>query len=234
MARAQRLLALLQRLRRHRQPISGAAIAVALGISLRTLHRDTAGLQSQWACIDRVPGLGDVMKPGFTLPPLMFSADVATIRQAIRMQRKIEIRYRDATAKDSTGAAFRRMGATGATNCASGCLQSATSTWASFHQPCKCALPPDPVLPPSRWSVDMFFWSDRWRAGRLRISPCDRPARSNDSVLNASWTAARDRMLLVTGSGTCHSASIGHGARRARDRVARTGAAPGGALRPFV
>jgi predicted DNA-binding transcriptional regulator YafY len=47
MARAQRLLALLQRLRRHRQPISGAAIAVALGISLRTLHRATAGLQSQ-------------------------------------------------------------------------------------------------------------------------------------------------------------------------------------------
>jgi predicted DNA-binding transcriptional regulator YafY len=163
MSRSERLFELLQLLRRHRRPISGSAIAVELGISLRTLYRDIATLQSQGACIDGAPGLGYVMKPGFTLPPLMFTADevealvlgsrwvadrgdrrlaaaardalakiaavlpselrheldsaallvgpgeplaagdteVATIRQAIRLEHKIEIRYRDATAKDS-------------------------------------------------------------------------------------------------------------------------------------
>jgi len=45
MSRCQRLPALLQLLRRHRQPIGGA------------------------------PGRGHVMRPGFTLPPLMFSLD---------------------------------------------------------------------------------------------------------------------------------------------------------------
>ena len=75
MSRAERLLDLLQLLRRHRQPLSGAVIAADMGISLRTLYRDIATLQSQGARIDGAPGLGYVMKPGFTLPPLMFSAD---------------------------------------------------------------------------------------------------------------------------------------------------------------
>jgi predicted DNA-binding transcriptional regulator YafY len=163
MSRAERLLALLQLLRRHRQPVSGAAIAVELGISLRSLYRDIATLQAQGARIDGAPGLGYVLKPGFTLPPLMFSADevealvlgsrwvvdrgdarlataardalakiaavlpaelrheldtsalivgpgegisvgdvdVATLRQAIRIEHKVEIRYRDADGRDS-------------------------------------------------------------------------------------------------------------------------------------
>jgi predicted DNA-binding transcriptional regulator YafY len=163
MSRSERLLDLLQLLRRHRQPVGGSVIAAALGVSLRTLYRDIATLQSQGACIDGAPGLGYVMKPGFTLPPLMFSAeevealvlgsrwvadrgdgrlaaaardalakiaavvptdlrheldtaallvgpgqpisagpvDVATLRHAIRKEHKIEIRYRDAAAKDS-------------------------------------------------------------------------------------------------------------------------------------
>ena len=75
MSRSERLLDLLQLLRRHRQPLSGAVIAAGMGISLRTLYRDIATLQSQGASIDGAPGLGYVMKPGFTLPPLMFSAD---------------------------------------------------------------------------------------------------------------------------------------------------------------
>jgi len=69
MSRSERLLGLLQLLRRHRQPIRGSAIAAELGISLRTLYRDIATLQSQGACIDGAPGLGYVLKPGFTLPP---------------------------------------------------------------------------------------------------------------------------------------------------------------------
>lgn len=75
MSRSARLFDLLQLLRRHRRPVSGSAIAAELGISLRTLYRDMATLQSQGASIDGAPGLGYVLKPGFTLPPLMFSTD---------------------------------------------------------------------------------------------------------------------------------------------------------------
>jgi predicted DNA-binding transcriptional regulator YafY len=75
MSRTERLLDLLQLLRRHRQPVRGAAIAQALGISLRTLYRDIGTLQAQGARIDGAPGLGYVMQPGFSLPPLMFSVD---------------------------------------------------------------------------------------------------------------------------------------------------------------
>ncbi|WP_046110862.1 helix-turn-helix transcriptional regulator [Aquincola tertiaricarbonis] len=75
MSRAARLLDLVQLLRRHRHPVSGAAIAAELGISLRTLYRDIGTLQAQGAAIDGAPGLGYVLREGFVLPPLMFSAE---------------------------------------------------------------------------------------------------------------------------------------------------------------
>ena len=75
MSRAQRLLDLIQILRRHRCPVTGAALADELGISLRTLYRDIATLQAQGASIEGEPGLGYVLRPGFMLPPLMFSEE---------------------------------------------------------------------------------------------------------------------------------------------------------------
>jgi predicted DNA-binding transcriptional regulator YafY len=75
MSRAQRLLDLLQILRRHRHPVAGAALADELGISLRTLYRDIAVLQAHGARIDGEPGLGYVLRPGYMLPPLMFSEE---------------------------------------------------------------------------------------------------------------------------------------------------------------
>jgi predicted DNA-binding transcriptional regulator YafY len=75
MSRASRLLELLQLLRNRRVPVSGSALAVELGISIRTLYRDIATLQEQGADIRGEPGLGYVLLPGFTLPPLIFSAD---------------------------------------------------------------------------------------------------------------------------------------------------------------
>lgn len=75
MSRAERLLALIEVLRVHRRPVSGERLAADLGISLRTLYRDIASLQAQGARIDGAPGMGYVLRPGFTLPPLMFVAD---------------------------------------------------------------------------------------------------------------------------------------------------------------
>ncbi|MBU8895142.1 transcriptional regulator [Corallococcus sp. H22C18031201] len=75
MSRAERLLDLLQHLRRQRGPVSGSTLAEELGISLRTLYRDIASLQAQGARIEGEPGFGYVLRPGFTLPPLMFSEE---------------------------------------------------------------------------------------------------------------------------------------------------------------
>lgn len=75
MSRSQRLLDLIQILRSHRFPVTGAQLAETLGISLRSLYRDIATLQEQGACIQGEAGLGYVLKPGFMLPPLMFSQD---------------------------------------------------------------------------------------------------------------------------------------------------------------
>ena len=75
LSRAERLLDLLQILRRHRLPVSGRALAEELGVSLRTLYRDIATLQGQGAGIDGAPGVGYVLRPGFMLPPLMFSEE---------------------------------------------------------------------------------------------------------------------------------------------------------------
>jgi len=73
MARSERLLELIQALRRHRRPVSGQALADELGVSLRTIYRDIQTLIGQGARIDGEAGLGFLLRPGFVLPPLMFS-----------------------------------------------------------------------------------------------------------------------------------------------------------------
>ena len=75
MARAERLLELMQALRRRRAPVAGGALAEELGVSLRTLYRDIAALQAQGAAIEGEAGFGYVLQPGFTLPPLMFTLE---------------------------------------------------------------------------------------------------------------------------------------------------------------
>lgn len=75
MARARRLLDLIEILRRHRYPVTGASLADELRVSLRTLYRDIATLQEQGADIEGEPGIGYVLRPGFMLPPLMFSEE---------------------------------------------------------------------------------------------------------------------------------------------------------------
>jgi predicted DNA-binding transcriptional regulator YafY len=75
LSRSERLLVLLQALRRRRRPVSGRVLADELGVSLRTLYRDIASLQGQGAEIEGEAGLGYVLRPGFWLPPLMLSGE---------------------------------------------------------------------------------------------------------------------------------------------------------------
>ncbi|SHF44355.1 YafY family protein [Vibrio gazogenes] len=73
MSRTQRLFDLLQLLRCHKYPVAAATLADELNVSVRTIYRDIATLQSQGAEIEGTAGLGYLLKPNFMLPPLMFS-----------------------------------------------------------------------------------------------------------------------------------------------------------------
>lgn len=75
MRRADRLLRLIQILRRHRRPVAGAAIAGELEVSLRTVYRDIASLLADGVPIRGEAGVGYVLSEGYDLPPLMFTAD---------------------------------------------------------------------------------------------------------------------------------------------------------------
>ncbi|CAM2783710.1 YafY family protein [Vibrio mytili] len=75
MSRSQRLLDLLQLLRRYRYPVSAEELANRLDVSVRTIYRDVATLQAQGAEIEGEAGLGYILKPSFDLPPMMFSLE---------------------------------------------------------------------------------------------------------------------------------------------------------------
>ena len=75
MARADRLLRLLQILRRHRRPVTATAIADELEVCQRTVYRDISGLIAEGVPIRGEAGIGYVLGDGYDLPPLMFNAD---------------------------------------------------------------------------------------------------------------------------------------------------------------
>lgn len=75
MRRADRLLRIIQILRRHRRPVRGQLMAEELEVSLRTLYRDIADLITDGVPIRGEAGVGYVLGEGYDLPPLMFNAD---------------------------------------------------------------------------------------------------------------------------------------------------------------
>lgn len=75
MRRADRLLRIIQILRRHRRPVKGQAMAEELEVSLRTLYRDIADLITDGVPIRGEAGVGYILGQGYDLPPLMFTTD---------------------------------------------------------------------------------------------------------------------------------------------------------------
>ncbi|WP_408891233.1 helix-turn-helix transcriptional regulator [Myxococcus faecalis] len=75
MDKTERLFAIMDALRRHRRPVTAAALAEEQGVSLRTLYRDVRTLIGLGAPIVGEAGVGYMLKPGFFLPPLMFTAE---------------------------------------------------------------------------------------------------------------------------------------------------------------
>jgi predicted DNA-binding transcriptional regulator YafY len=72
MRRADRLFDILQILRR-RKTARAADIAETLEVSPRTIYRDIRDMIASGVPIDGEAGVGYILRPGFDLPPLMFT-----------------------------------------------------------------------------------------------------------------------------------------------------------------
>jgi predicted DNA-binding transcriptional regulator YafY len=75
MRRADRLFQIVQLLRRRRSATTAGQIAERLGISERTVYRDIRDLNLAGTPIDGEAGVGYRLRPGYDLPPLMFTRD---------------------------------------------------------------------------------------------------------------------------------------------------------------
>jgi len=73
--RADRLLQIVQILRRRGAPTTARAIAEELEVAPRTIYRDVADLRASRVPIEGEAGVGYVLKGGYDLPPLMFTAE---------------------------------------------------------------------------------------------------------------------------------------------------------------
>ena len=75
MRKASRLFEIIQILRLARKPVTAANIAGQMEVSQRSVYRDIAALQAMRVPIEGGRGLGYILRPGFDLPPLMFSIE---------------------------------------------------------------------------------------------------------------------------------------------------------------
>jgi predicted DNA-binding transcriptional regulator YafY len=88
--RTDRLFDIIQALRVATRPVTAAMLAEQLEVTVRTVYRDVATLQARRIPIEGAAGLGYVLRRGFDLPPLMFTADeVDAIAVSARLVRRL-------------------------------------------------------------------------------------------------------------------------------------------------
>lgn len=75
MRRADRLLQIVQILRRDRGHVTASALSEELEVATRTVYRDIVALQAARVPIEGEAGVGYVLRPGYDLPPMMFTAE---------------------------------------------------------------------------------------------------------------------------------------------------------------
>lgn len=86
MRRADRLLQIVQILRRSQVPTTARALADELEVVPRTIYRDMVALQALRVPIDGEAGIGYVLRAGYDLPPLMFdTAEIEAIVLGLAM-----------------------------------------------------------------------------------------------------------------------------------------------------
>lgn len=75
MRKASRLFEIIQILRVAKRPVTAAVIAERLEVTVRSIYRDIGALQAMRVPIDGERGIGYIIRPGFDLPPLMFTIE---------------------------------------------------------------------------------------------------------------------------------------------------------------
>jgi predicted DNA-binding transcriptional regulator YafY len=75
MRKASRLFEIIQILRLARKPVTAAEIAARLEVTVRSIYRDIGALQAMRVPVEGERGIGYILRPGFDLPPLMFSIE---------------------------------------------------------------------------------------------------------------------------------------------------------------
>lgn len=75
MRRADRLFLLINALQGRRTALPARRLAETLGVSVRTVYRDVADLQSSGVPIEGEAGVGYLLRKGADIPPLMFTPE---------------------------------------------------------------------------------------------------------------------------------------------------------------
>ncbi len=108
MSRSVRMFEIIQLLRSADAPLTANDIASMLEVTKRTIYRDIAALQAMRVPIEGEAGVGYVMRPGFDLPPLMFTAEEV---EAIVVGLALLGRTGDAGLQSASASAGQKIGA---------------------------------------------------------------------------------------------------------------------------
>ena len=106
MNRSARLFEIIQLLRSARGSMTAEQLATELEVTRRTIYRDILTLQAMRVPIDGEAGIGYIMRAGFDLPPLMFSAEEA---EAIAVGLSLIGRTGDAGLEKSAQSVMRKI-----------------------------------------------------------------------------------------------------------------------------
>jgi len=106
MRRADRLFDIIRILRAARRPVTAATLADQLEVTSRTVYRDIASLQGSRVPIEGEAGIGYVLRPGFDLPPLMFTAEEL---EAVALGAQLVRRTRDAKLQAAADAVLTKV-----------------------------------------------------------------------------------------------------------------------------
>ena len=106
MRKGERLFQLLNMLRSRRGVVTSQEIAEQLRVSQRTVYRDIQALSLSNVPIESEAGVGYRLRPGFSLPPLMFEEDEL---EALMLGVKMVLGWSDTQLGDAANRAFDKI-----------------------------------------------------------------------------------------------------------------------------
>jgi len=106
MRRADRLFDIVEYMRRHRRVVTADELAGKMEVSVRTIYRDIADLQASRVPIEGEAGIGYLLRPGYDLPPLMFTEDEA---EALALGARIVASWADDELAESARAVLAKL-----------------------------------------------------------------------------------------------------------------------------